>query len=262
VDFPNAGLTVATGVNNAGDVVGIFGSSTSNGGFVLSSGVYTAITFPGAFAFPDGINNRGQIVGALFHNLSSLDSGFLLQDGVFTTFAFPGSSSGSFATGINDAGEIVGTYFDSEGLHQSFVYSDGEFRTISFPGAAQTGISGINDRGDMVGFYFLAENPYVQHNFIARQGRFEEIVVPGCVTNGSAILGINKFGNIVGYCGDEKTRTTHGFVRSRGRFVFFDFPGAVQTEAFGINDAGQIVGYYLNSGSPATQHGFIATPQK
>ena len=33
-------------------------------------------------------------------------------------------------------------------------------------------------------------------------------------------------------------------------------PGASETDAFGINDAGQIVGFYIDSGG---DHGFLAT---
>ncbi len=40
-------------------------------------------------------------------------------------------------------------------------------------------------------------------------------------------------------------------------FTPLDVPGAFFTEAFGINDAGQIVGWFDN---PSGIHGFLATP--
>ena len=39
----------------------------------------------------------------------------------------------------------------------------------------------------------------------------------------------------------------------------FDLPGASDTEAHGINNAGQIVGWYLDADN--TTHSFLATPQ-
>jgi probable HAF family extracellular repeat protein len=45
---------------------------------------------------------------------------------------------------------------------------------------------------------------------------------------------------------------------SDGLYTTIDVPGAIYTEADGINNAGQIVGYYadLHGG----EHGFLATP--
>src|SRR5262249_11541444 len=48
---------------------------------------------------------------------------------------------------------------------------------------------------------------------------------------------------------------THGFLLSRGTFTTIDVPFATQgTEAFGINNAGQIVGFYADASGT---HGFL-----
>ena len=58
-----------------------------------------------------------------------------------------------------------------------------------------------------------------------------------------------------------------GFLASSGKpasavsiytFQALDVPGAILTEAFGINDAGQIAGSYSNTDQRG--HGFLATP--
>ena len=47
-----------------------------------------------------------------------------------------------------------------------------------------------------------------------------------------------------------------GFLRDqRGRFTTIHVPGAVQTQAFGINNRGQVVGEYLDA--DGTIHGFL-----
>jgi hypothetical protein len=42
-------------------------------------------------------------------------------------------------------------------------------------------------------------------------------------------------------------------------FTPIDVPGAIYTEAYGINPRGQIVGPYFDS---TGEHGFLATPKK
>ena len=51
---------------------------------------------------------------------------------------------------------------------------------------------------------------------------------------------------------------THGFVDTGGSFTTIDVPGASSTQgAFGINDSGQIVGWWFGA---IGEHGFLATP--
>ena len=63
--FPNV-TSVATGVNDNGDVVGMFRTdSSTNHGFLLHNGKLTILSFPGAREGlqPVSINNQGVIVG-------------------------------------------------------------------------------------------------------------------------------------------------------------------------------------------------------
>jgi probable HAF family extracellular repeat protein len=45
------------------------------------------------------------------------------------------------------------------------------------------------------------------------------------------------------------------FLLSNGTFTSLDFPQSIETVPAGINDAGQIAGYYLDANNQ--QHGFI-----
>src|SRR4029077_2711816 len=49
----------------------------------------------------------------------------------------------------------------------------------------------------------------------------------------------------------------HGFLYSNGTYTTLDDPLGTTTEALGINDAGQIVGFYTDSG--LREHGFLLT---
>ena len=63
---------------------------------------------------------------------------------------------------------------------------------------------------------------------------------------------------MIGGYTDGATGTIHGFVLSRGEFTTVDFPGGAQTQLRGINEHGEIVGYYF-TGTGETR-GFVARP--
>ena len=88
------------------------------------------------------------------------------------------------ATGINNSGQIVGSF----GL-----YSGGSFTAISVPGASSTFAEGINGNGQIVGSFNMGQG------FLDIGGSFTTINVPGfCCTFAQ---GINDNGQIVGWVG-------------------------------------------------------------
>ena len=75
----------------------------------------------------------------------------------FAILDFPGATGGgTFASGINDSGTIVGQYTDNVGPGwHSFIYKNGVYADYSVPAAGQnrTIVNGINDSGHIVGQY-------------------------------------------------------------------------------------------------------------
>src|SRR5260221_8574541 len=74
----------------------------------------------------------------------------------YATFDDPLNTSGdgTLASGINDTGQIVGTYADASGVH-GFLLSGGSYTTPDAPLAPQYTITqGINGAGPIVGIYF------------------------------------------------------------------------------------------------------------
>jgi hypothetical protein len=56
---------------------------------------------------------------------------------------------------------------------------------------------------------------------------------------------------------------SHGFLLDHGSYITLDVPGSDYTAALGINDSGQIVGYYIATTNPfpdTLTNGFLATP--
>src|SRR5689334_18881306 len=123
----------------------------------------------------------------------------------FTPIDVPGATD-TRAEGIKSAGQIVGEFFDSAGVH-GFLYASGRFTTIDVPGANFTVAMSINDAGQIVGWTGdpQKERP---HGFLYAGGKFIPIDVPGASETFAG--GINNAGQIVGFFSDAAG--SHGFL--------------------------------------------------
>jgi uncharacterized membrane protein len=192
-----------------------------------------------------GINTAGDIVGNTTPGNPFRTHGFLLQDGVFTFFDSPRPYT--VPRGINDSGLIVGnsSFFANEFV--GFVYDGTNFTAIHHGSDNETSVNGINNAGDLVGGSGTT-GPTKTRGFEIHDGHFELLNVVGRFTFVYG-TGINNLGDVVGWA------DSHGFMCRLGTCKFLDIPGADKTNAFGINDAGIIVGFYETSG-PVIWHGF------
>jgi PEP-CTERM motif len=143
--FPGSTWTAVSpaGSNQLGQTVGTYDKA-----WVYSHGVFINNP-PGIGSDPQGINDKGQIVGSCSCGPDGTSTGFLDNNGVFSTLSVPGAyGTGAFA--INDAGLIVGDYLRTADSTQltPFVYDNGNFITIATYGVAV----GVNDAGDVMGF--------------------------------------------------------------------------------------------------------------
>ena len=105
----------ATGVNNAGEVVGFFQLASGNfSAFTDLGGTINSFQAPGAMSTQAlGVNDLGQIVGD-FVDSGGFMHGFLDSGGMFTTLD-PIGSTATTINGINDKGTVVGFYVDANG---------------------------------------------------------------------------------------------------------------------------------------------------
>jgi hypothetical protein len=93
-------------------------------------------------------------VAGFFTGPGGRTAGFVLgPGGRLSVLRFPHAAA-TRATGINDAGEVVGDYRAGAGTHGFTWTSAHGFATVNGPGGAvSTAISGVNDAGDLVGYY-------------------------------------------------------------------------------------------------------------
>jgi uncharacterized membrane protein len=187
------------------------------------------------------------------------------DNGVCSTIAVPGALHTS-ATGINNAGVVVGNYITNGGGGQhGYIFSNGQFTTLTAPDSLWTAAVGINDAGVVVGSYGPATpvcncvDDIEAHGFIYSNGAFTTFDVGLSQTRP---LGINSAGIIVGYYHDRDgdiEDAPRGFLLSAGGgLTRIDAPGGgplteIRTYVRGINDNGVAVGSW---GGPGVGGGF------
>lgn len=162
----------------------------------------------------------------------------------FTTIDFPGSVA-TTPNGINEHGEVVGSYVDSSNRTHGFVRIGEVFRSIDFPGAALTQARGISPAGEIVGSYRLpGETPPNIHGFLlTRGGEFRRVDFPGHISTIPQRIGPD--GTILGCYHDTDTMgTMHGIVVRDDEFTEFDMPTTMHN---GATPSGKtIVGLYTD----------------
>ncbi len=159
--------------------------------------------------------------------------GFLLISAILATASL-GASSGANANSL-------GVY--------GFLYSGGSFTQLGAPGACVAGANGINDAGRSSGL-FLTVRAHTASSKPVKSLPHSTCPAPPPHTQ----TALTTFGRSSGYHPALAHSTTASSTRA-GASRQLDIPGATLTEALGINDAGQIVGFFGNS--TAVGHGFL-----
>jgi probable HAF family extracellular repeat protein len=213
--------TDAVGINDAQQIVGFVTDNQTPAvtrGFIDNGGVFSLVVAPGtAFNQLLGDNNVGQDVGysSLDVTGATLQLAYIYQQttGTFTyldnathTADLPDNVN-SQATGIDNAGDVVGFYLPTATTSDGFLIKSGTTTpiTLQFPGSTFTQALGINDEGQVVGFYNDAEG--VTHGFIWSNGNWTSVDAPGA--SATTINGINDAGHMVGF--DTVGTATDGF---------------------------------------------------
>lgn len=226
-------------------------------GFLLIPGVARAqqyvfenIAFPGdTFTQLLSINDADIIAG--YHG-QAINKGFTLTlPNNFTSENFPGSAQ-TQVTGINNSGNTSGFYIDSMGTNHGFINFNGNFSTVDFSGTTFDQVLGLNNTGQAAGYFQSPsgfQTGFVFNPFLPPGGQFTLLNLPG---SGQA-TDINDKGQITGFYATPTGDA--GFLWSGGIRTTLSFPGATVTEALGLNNLGQVVGFYNDAaGNP---HGFI-----
>jgi hypothetical protein len=100
---PGSTDTQALSVNNGGQITGWYTATGGPFSYIYTSGQFTTIAVPGALA--QAINDSGEVAGWV--GSSQGPAGFLFDGVSYSLFRVPGAQR-TYATGLDNAGDIVG----------------------------------------------------------------------------------------------------------------------------------------------------------
>jgi probable HAF family extracellular repeat protein len=181
---------------------------------------------------------------------------------VFTPIDVPGATE-TIARGINDLGQIVGSFRDASGDLHGFLQTGGSYVQLDYSDPFirdhDTEAYGINDHGEIVGT--VRDELGELTAFLLSGGTYSAIRLHGEVASG-----INDAGQIVGsaIATSDQPFFRFGWLRSHGTFTTFfgaELPprppppfDRYSITLNGINDAGEIVGL---SNDPSLPEAFL-----
>jgi probable HAF family extracellular repeat protein len=204
VDVAGAVFTAPGGINDLGQIVGIDLDNAGNlDGFLDTRGKFTTLSTSGSasgFSFngPLSINDKGEILWQVSNSFGFPGSTHTaLEEGrVFTLIDVPGAVGDTAPGGLNNFGQIVGSYgiSASGGYEYGFLDTNGVFTTIDDPNAGPGGYTqafGLNDWGQVVGTY--CDSAGACHGFLDTNGHFTTIDAPNSseAFGGTLVTGVN-----------------------------------------------------------------------
>jgi len=255
---PIAGIFAGISLNNAGQVAGGLADNATTHAFLYSGGTFRDLGFSSSTtSFAVAINGSGQVAGWVVPNINVLAKPaqpFVYSGGKIQTLPFNG-----FATGLNDAGQVVGYKVGASGWH-AFLDSGGKLTDLgSLPGEHSSAATAINNAGQVVGWSYVnpaaPHQPIPTHAFLYSGGKMTDLGTLGGLD--SYARAINDAGQVVGTSGLSKGGQ-HAFLFTNGKMV--DLNSLISPEsrwqlinAWAINNRGQILGVASNGQGVTSQ---------
>jgi hypothetical protein len=221
LDAPGAGNasgqgTEALSINDLGEIAGVFWDSSSvEHGFVRdASGNYTTFDIPGGSAVMNAVlNQSGEVAGT--YNVHTTGAnytyGYVMDaTGNITTFDVPGDVYGTSVVGINDSGQVTGTYYPTVNPQEFVRDQFGNITTYNIAGYIWT--AGIEDNGSVVGTYKVTNSNTRKGWQMTTGDVLTYFKDPSAGSQGTYPWCVSGNGKIAGYYFDSQGNT-HGFVK-------------------------------------------------
>jgi probable HAF family extracellular repeat protein len=187
----------------------------------------------------DDINASGQVAATLGHALRFTDGVGMADLGTFA------GGSQSAASGINDAGQVVG-WSDGRKIQQhAFRFTDGlGMQDLGTLGGALSSANGINASGQVAGQSYLAGNGAWRAFRYTDGVGLVDLGVPAGFAH-SYGYAINDSGQVAGVAADSGFVVQHAFRHTDGVGVvdLGTLPGESASFGWSINASGRVAGY-------------------
>jgi len=183
-----------------------------------------------------------------------------MSKGMLFQLPLVSGSSETIAFGINDSGTITGFWLNGSGIENGFVGPDdgSNYTTFNDDPTGGTQPRGISKDGYIMGIDDVESDDPVDYIPYERspKGKITDVTMNGTTLN-YLVQGINKANTFTG-----------NYENSSGQYIGYTGTNAQYSKSIklkgitntgvagrGINDAGDIVGWYLNSSG--VEHGFL-----
>jgi probable HAF family extracellular repeat protein len=203
----------------------------------------TVVGGPGSAAF--GINSAGHTVGYVDAGGGNQHAFLNTGSGAMDLGTLPGGLN-SQAWGLNDVGQVVGQSENAGGVNRAFIYEGGVMNDLGTLGGPASFARAINHDGTIVGYAALADG--TPRAFSYSNGAMANLgTLPSSGEFYSYGYAINRQGGIAGSSSagmfSLPEPPLHAFYRrTSGKMIDLGTFGGAYSEAFGINDKGEVVG--------------------
>lgn len=252
--------STSSSINSNGDIAGTYsyssGGSNASGAFrwTSNSGLQGLSTLGGAHASGKAINDSGIIVGEATEADGLVKAAMWNVSGVATNLGTLAGTNFATATGVNNAGTVVG-YSGSSAF--TWTSTGGMKALQSVASATGMTANAINQSGEIAGTAYVNGSTYgvvwSASGTLTNFGKIDN-------TTSMAITGINDTGFVTGNAGFSNFTpflwTGSGSIKYLSDLIS-PTSGWTLMSSSGINDQGQLVGYGMYQGSI---HGYMLTP--
>jgi len=207
-DDMSGGTTQPRAINNSSITTG-FDTGTLVPWSRTAKGKLSTITKGGAplNQLAQGLNTAGVFAGN-YDDTTGVSVGYLGQGQKYKSkIKLSIKNSGYAGRAIDDAGDVVGWYFDSSNLQHGYIIPfGGKAKSIDYPNATYTVMEGLNNKGTASGQYQDASGVIHGFTYAVKTGKMVSFDAPGATLtqawgiNNNDVVAVSSSAGSFAYC--------------------------------------------------------------